>query len=93
MERWTSWTLLNPRRRFIGYLNYRDELKDCKYFQWVDHPLSNQWYVNILLKFHNNVNLNNHAIFWDFKQQKVMGNPGLFRDFVKQPMEGVGIQH
>ncbi|CAI9286855.1 unnamed protein product [Lactuca saligna] len=37
--RWTSWTPLNPRRRFIGCPNYQDALKDYKYFQWVDPPL------------------------------------------------------
>ncbi|KAL7603975.1 hypothetical protein Lser_V15G20427 [Lactuca serriola] len=97
--KWTLWTPFNLGRRFIGCPNYQDALKDCKFFQWVDPPLPNQWYANLLLEFQNNVNLENNTIFGDYGQQ-VEGN--FFEDIVEQPvaqplvanqpMEGVAIQ-
>ncbi|CAI9285651.1 unnamed protein product [Lactuca saligna] len=85
----------NRGRRFISCPNYQDALKACKFFQWVDPPLPNQWYANLLLEFHNNVNLENNAIFGDYGQQQVEGN--FFEDIVEQPVanqpvEGVVIQ-
>ncbi|CAI9274458.1 unnamed protein product [Lactuca saligna] len=52
--KWTSWRPTNPDKRFIGCPNFRDEEKDCKYFAWVDPPLPNNWYRNLLMEFHNN---------------------------------------
>ncbi|CAI9261264.1 unnamed protein product [Lactuca saligna] len=54
--RWTSWKTRNPGRRFIGCPNYRDSSKDCKFFDWVDPPLPNQWYKDLLLQLHNGWN-------------------------------------
>ncbi|CAH1440045.1 unnamed protein product [Lactuca virosa] len=71
VSKWTSWTSFNPGRRFIGCPNYQDVLKDCKFSHWVDPPLPNQWYANLLLEFHNNVNLENNGIFGDYGQQQV----------------------
>ncbi|CAI9299532.1 unnamed protein product [Lactuca saligna] len=82
--RWTSWTPLNPGRRFIGCPNYQNGLKDCKYFRWVDPPLPSQWYADLLLVLHNNVNLENHRIFGEFGQEQPAGN--FFGDVVEQPM-------
>ncbi|CAI9268447.1 unnamed protein product [Lactuca saligna] len=33
-----------------------DSSKDCKFFDWVDPPLSNQWYKDLLLQLHNGWN-------------------------------------
>nr|KAJ0215196.1 hypothetical protein LSAT_V11C300115810 [Lactuca sativa] len=52
--KWTSWRPTNRGRRFIGCPNFWDEEKDCKYFAWVDPPLPNNWYRNLLMEFHNN---------------------------------------
>ncbi|CAI9303767.1 unnamed protein product [Lactuca saligna] len=72
--RWTSLTPLNLGRRFIGCPNYQNGLKDCKYFRWVDPPLPSQWYADLLLVLHNNVNLDNHRIFGEFGQEQPTGN-------------------
>nr|KAJ0210699.1 hypothetical protein LSAT_V11C400214190 [Lactuca sativa] len=82
--RWTSRAPLNPRRRFIGCPNYQNGLKDCKYFRWVDPPLPSQWYADLLLVLHINVNLENHLIFGEFGQEQPAGN--FFGDVVEQPM-------
>ncbi|KAL4558155.1 hypothetical protein LXL04_036352 [Taraxacum kok-saghyz] len=55
--KWTAWTPGNPGRRFVGCPNVRDESKDCKYFHWVDPPLPNDWYINLLTEFHHNGNV------------------------------------
>ncbi|CAI9277975.1 unnamed protein product [Lactuca saligna] len=34
----------------------KDSSKDCKLFDWVDPPLPNQWYKDLLLQFHNGWN-------------------------------------
>ncbi|CAH1443375.1 unnamed protein product [Lactuca virosa] len=54
--RWNSWKTGNLGRRFIGCPNYRDSSKDCKFFDWVDPPLPNQWYKGLLLQLHNGWN-------------------------------------
>ena len=77
-------------KKFIGCPNYQDVLKDCKLFHWVDPPLPNQWYANLLLEFHNNVNLENNAVFGDYGQQQVEGS--FFEDIVEQPMEQPPVQ-
>ncbi|KAL4573169.1 hypothetical protein LXL04_019966 [Taraxacum kok-saghyz] len=55
--KWTAWTPGNPGRRFVGCPNFRYEQRDCKYFHWVDLPLPNDWYINLLTAFHHNGNV------------------------------------
>ncbi|KAL4579333.1 hypothetical protein LXL04_015475 [Taraxacum kok-saghyz] len=50
VEKWTSWRPSNPGRRFIGCPNYRDPSRDCKFFDWVDPKLTNQWYIGQVAK-------------------------------------------
>ncbi|KAL4562367.1 hypothetical protein LXL04_034569 [Taraxacum kok-saghyz] len=73
VEKWTDWRSNNPGRRFIGCPNYRDAEKDCNYFAWIDPELSNQWYKDLLMEFHNNV----------------YGVSGGFEEFVEQPGQHV----
>ncbi|GJX21072.1 hypothetical protein Tco_0223749 [Tanacetum coccineum] len=41
----TSWTLTFPCRRFLVCLNrYKNGVKKCKKFYWVDPELDNEWY-------------------------------------------------
>ncbi|KAL4567187.1 hypothetical protein LXL04_022762, partial [Taraxacum kok-saghyz] len=54
--KWTSWRPSNPRRRFIGCPNYRDPNRDCKFFDWVDPKLTNQWYKDLILELHSEGN-------------------------------------
>ncbi|KAF8030854.1 hypothetical protein BT93_D0134 [Corymbia citriodora subsp. variegata] len=37
----TSWTRMNPRRRFYGCARYREGSK-CKYFKWIDAKSSDR---------------------------------------------------
>lgn len=41
----TSWSQHNPARRFLGCPNYLDPTTNCNFFQWVDAPLPNRWYL------------------------------------------------
>lgn len=34
----------------------QDASKDCGFFDWVDPPLPNQWYKDMLIAFHNQAN-------------------------------------
>ncbi|CAI9290431.1 unnamed protein product [Lactuca saligna] len=54
ISKWTSCRPISPGRRFIGCPNFWDEEKDCKYFSWVNPPLPNNWYRNMLMNFQNN---------------------------------------
>ncbi|KAL4569402.1 hypothetical protein LXL04_025038 [Taraxacum kok-saghyz] len=38
--KWTGWKKSNPRRRFVGCLNFRQK-KSCGYFFWIDPELPN----------------------------------------------------
>ncbi|KAL4557104.1 hypothetical protein LXL04_035274 [Taraxacum kok-saghyz] len=77
--KWTSWTDLNPGRRFVGCPNFQDREKDCDYFDWVDPLFPNQWYKDLILQVHNHNNgggIDNEH----------------FGDFVEQAPETVGMQ-
>ncbi|KAK3431671.1 hypothetical protein EUGRSUZ_E03477 [Eucalyptus grandis] len=37
----TSWTQINPRRRFYGCARYKEASK-CKYFKWIDAKFSDR---------------------------------------------------
>lgn len=90
VERWTSWTPLNPGRMFIGYPNFQDELKDCKYFRCVSPPLPCQWYATLLY----NVHVKNRRIFGNFLKQPVWNLFGnLMEKKPPQQVEELTIQH
>nr|KAJ0198680.1 hypothetical protein LSAT_V11C600324610 [Lactuca sativa] len=73
--RWTSWKPKNPGRRFVGCPNYKDKEKDCKFFEWIDPPLPNNWYKQMIYDFHN---------------QGIHGvNDEGFEDFMGEDVEGV----
>ncbi|KAJ9565630.1 hypothetical protein OSB04_001596 [Centaurea solstitialis] len=47
----TSWTHLNPGRRFLSCRNYGTS-HECKKFKWLDAELPNQYYKDMLFNFH-----------------------------------------
>nr|KAJ0190133.1 hypothetical protein LSAT_V11C800430670 [Lactuca sativa] len=46
----------NPTQRTHCDCGDLDSSKDCKFFDWVDPPLLNQWYKELLLQMHNGWN-------------------------------------
>ncbi|CAH1452358.1 unnamed protein product [Lactuca virosa] len=78
--RWTSWKPENPGRRFLGCPNYKmsvfeslnDMEKDCKFFEWIDPPLPNNWYKQMIYDFHNHgIHGVNDEEFEDFMDEDV----------------------
>ncbi|KAL4559784.1 hypothetical protein LXL04_031930 [Taraxacum kok-saghyz] len=67
--KWTSWSIKNPGRRFIGCPNFRDKDKDCKYFDWIDPPLPCQWYKDMFLEFHYHGNQPFNEDFEEYVEQ------------------------
>ncbi|CAH1424402.1 unnamed protein product [Lactuca virosa] len=41
---WTTWTLKNPGRRFLGCTNYNHEYINYGFFRWIVPQLPNKWY-------------------------------------------------
>ncbi|KAL4591477.1 hypothetical protein LXL04_004445 [Taraxacum kok-saghyz] len=78
--KWTAWTLGNPGRRFVGCPSFQDERRDCRYFHWVDSPLPNDWYINLLTYFHHNGNVE----LGDFGEQPLHVLP---TPHVQQPLQ------
>ncbi|CAI9260858.1 unnamed protein product [Lactuca saligna] len=53
----------------------QDKEKDCKFFEWIDPPLPNNWYKQMIYDFHN---------------QGIHGvNDEGFEDFMGEDVEGV----
>ncbi|CAH1423221.1 unnamed protein product [Lactuca virosa] len=73
---WNSWKPKNPRRRFLGFPNYKDKEKDCKFFEWIDPPLPNNWYKQMIYDFHNQgihgVNVEEFEDFMDEDVEEVV---------------------
>lgn len=74
--KWISWTPANPGRRFVGCANYRDEEKDCRYFAWVDPPLPNKWYRDLIVDFHNDGNVIHLGMDGEVVEQQAAQEPG-----------------
>lgn len=85
--KWTSWSAKNPGRRFIGCPNFRNADKDCKYFDWVDPPVPNQWYRDMLLEFHNHGYLANQDGFEDFVEEAMEEGVPVAVEAVPVPVE------
>ncbi|CAI9273355.1 unnamed protein product [Lactuca saligna] len=50
----------------------QDKEKDCKFFEWIDPPLPNNWYKQMLYDFHNQgIHGFNDEEFEDFMDEDV----------------------
>ena len=53
----TSWTKENPGRRFLVCPNrYKTGIKKCKFQDWLDSELDNDWYMDHLFEMYRLLN-------------------------------------
>ena len=57
LKQHTSWTKENPCRRYLVCPNrYKPGIKKCKFWDWVDPELDNDWYRDHLFEMHRLLN-------------------------------------